>query len=668
MAVSSEDLDKIRSRVRLAELASDRVQLKHTGKEHVGLCPFHQEKTPSFHINDEDGLYYCFGCGAKGTLFDFVMNTRGFTFPEAVTYLANKAGIELTRRNSDNDWQAKERAKRLKQLRDVTLAATKVYRQELLHGKSSESAREYVKRRGIDEATSEKFLLGFAPESWDFCRERIEEQLKSQTSGSVVESESLSKMLLELGLIRTRAKQGEEEVSQSGRSPYYDTFRNRLMFPITRSDGHPIAFGGRVLADRDGTPKYINSSESLLYLKRKTFYGVSQALSSLRSEKHVYITEGYMDVISLVKSGVHSVVATCGTSLTQEHIDILKRFIHRASLMFDGDKAGRQALARAFELFINSGIEVQAVILPEGEDPDSLASTRNAEELVQIFKKASQPLIDVYIDQLLEQYVSEHGSLGAVGYGKVGDRVASVLARIKNAVEREMLEKRTAVKLGIGEQALSSLVRDRIQAGQKEQSFRNAKPWQGAPSARESVEKTAVTFVAQINRDSTKSLDTFSRQLLVAVVSDPRLARSVLEMESVVGDESPYGALSEAVIQCIREFSNADIPGMAELIDIEGEQAVISMGELEMVLNRHQFDGASILRECVRQLRIGGAKPKELVEEAQMVLGKTALKTAQENLRRQVAAHTDDEEKSRLAQEKLEKRRLEERLKSQKIK
>ena len=348
MAFSPQFLDELRARASLADMVGRRVRLTRKGRgEHAGLCPFHKEKTPSFTLNEEKGFYHCFGCGAHGTVFDFVMQTEGLGFPEAVTRLAAEAGMEVPVDSPEE----RERNRQRQTLYDVMEAATAHF-EKCLRMPEGRTAMDYLLGRGIEDETISRFRLGFAPDSRDtikaaLARTGISEDLMV-AAGLVIRPEDDS------------------------RRPY-DRFRKRVMFPITDRRGRIVAFGGRILGD--GEPKYLNSPETPLFHKGSMLYGLSQAAAAARKAGSAIVTEGYTDVIALHQAGFDSAVAPLGTALTEDQMGELWRLVPEPVLCFDGDDAGRRAAVRAAERALpqlGPGRSLRFAMLPANEDPDSL--------------------------------------------------------------------------------------------------------------------------------------------------------------------------------------------------------------------------------------------------------------------------------------------------------
>jgi len=372
VAFSDQFLDELRGRVGLADVIGRRVKLVRKGREHQGLCPFHKEKTPSFTVNEEKGFYHCFGCQSHGSVFDFVMETEGLNFPEAVEKLAGEAGMEVPRDTP----QERERQKQRQTLIDVSEAAAVLF-EKALHMPEGKPALDYLHGRGLDDEIIKRFRLGFAPDG----RNRLKTALARQ---DIPEELSVAAGLL----IRPPEDRGGD------RAPY-DRFRGRVMFPITDRRGRVVAFGGRIMGD--GEPKYLNSPETPLFHKGQTLYGLNLAAPAARKAETMIVTEGYMDVIALAQAGFDHAVAPLGTALTEDQIRLLWKSVREPVLCFDGDKAGQRAAVKAAERalpHLRPGYGIRFAHLPTGEDPDSLVS-KHGPGAMQTVLDAALPLSEV---------------------------------------------------------------------------------------------------------------------------------------------------------------------------------------------------------------------------------------------------------------------------------
>lgn len=360
MYFSDGTIAEVRAASDIVDVVSDYVRLKKKGSNFFGLCPFHQEKTPSFSVNPELGIFKCFGCGAGGDVFRFVREVEGMSFPESVRTLAEKAGIELPEEGT----ASRERADAMEAVYGALRFAARFFHTQLTRADSGPKALAYMQRRGYSDAMMREFGVGYAPDGWD--------RLLKEAEAKHISPETLE----QAGLVISR-KSGEG---------YYDRYRNRVIFPIFSHMGKVLGFGGRVLDDaadeeENPQPKYINSPETLVYDKRRVLYGLRQARQVIREQEKAVLVEGYTDVMSLHQAGVRNAVAACGTSLTLEQVQLLHRYTQRIVLVFDADAAGEKAVRRAIDMVLTGltgGMSVYVVELPAGEDPDSVAQREGA--------------------------------------------------------------------------------------------------------------------------------------------------------------------------------------------------------------------------------------------------------------------------------------------------
>lgn len=356
--MSSSDIQLIKERLDITEIIGDRVRLRRSGKNFVGLCPFHNEKTPSFHVSQEKQNYHCFGCGKGGDIFTFVMETEGLDFPQALELLAARAGVTLTKRT--------EKKKTEGNLYEVMELAAKFFSSQL-NAPEGAAARAYMERRALAPQTAARFGLGWSPGSWDALLRHLRKE-------GIPDKQALA-----AGLV-IEGQQGN----------LYDRFRGRLMFPIRDIAGRVIAFGGR-LVDGEGA-KYINSPEGEIYSKRRTLYLLHEARNAIRERGRSILVEGYMDALRLHLCGFTEAVASLGTSLTEDQARLLKRFSDRCCICYDSDAAGQEATLRGMYILQGMGLDVQVISLPSGKDPDELLSSQGKEVFEEAIKNA-RPLI-----------------------------------------------------------------------------------------------------------------------------------------------------------------------------------------------------------------------------------------------------------------------------------
>jgi DNA primase len=373
MRIPEHKVEEVKTTVDIVDVVSDYVRLKRAGANFKGLCPFHDEKTPSFNVNPVIGIYKCFGCGEGGDAISFVEKVEGLGFVEAVRLLAERAGIELPE-EGEADPAADENESLLHALR----FAARFYFHELTQ---SEAGREiglaYFRDRGFSAETIKKFGLGYAPDAWD--------SLLTAAGEQQVRPEILEKA----GLVLPR-KQG---------GGYYDRFRGRVLFPIVSHVGKVLGFGGRILGQDSEQPKYINSPETPVYHKGRVLYGLHQAKQSIRSEEEVVLVEGYTDVISLHQAGVANVVAASGTALTADQVKLLGRYAKRIVLLFDADSAGAAAALRSIDVILQQGLAVYVISLPEKADPDSFVRQFGGEAFRNYARKHRQSFVAFQVEQ-----------------------------------------------------------------------------------------------------------------------------------------------------------------------------------------------------------------------------------------------------------------------------
>ncbi|KZD01344.1 DNA primase [Oceanibaculum pacificum] len=375
MSLPPEFLNELRDRVPVSEIVGRRVRLARKGREFQGLCPFHNEKTPSFTVNDDKGFYHCFGCGAHGDVITFVMNTEALSFPESIEKLAQMAGMQVPREKPED----RERQQKRRTLEEVVEAACRWYERNLRLPVGKE-AMAYLQGRGLDEATLKRFRLGYAPNE------------RTALKAHLVAEGFEEPLIIEAGLHKP-AEEGPDGQGGAGRGPI-DYFRHRVMFPITDRRGRVIGFGGRVMGDAQ--PKYLNSPDTPLFHKGRVLYGLAQAREAAAKAGAVLVTEGYMDVIGLAMGGFGNAVAPLGTALTEEQILQLWKLAPEPLLCFDGDSAGQRAAARAAERalpLLKPGFSLRFVTLPAKEDPDSLIRTQGPAAMRRLLDQA-KPLVE----------------------------------------------------------------------------------------------------------------------------------------------------------------------------------------------------------------------------------------------------------------------------------
>ncbi|MFO7706243.1 MAG: DNA primase [Halopseudomonas sp.] len=376
-------IDDLLGRTDIVEVVGSRLKLKKTGKNFSALCPFHNEKSPSFSVSPDKQFYYCFGCGAGGNALSFVMDFERLDFPQAVEELARHAGVDVPREEQRPGSHREPRAPRQDSpLYALLEQAAAYYRQQLRHHAQKRRAVDYLKQRGLTGQIAKRYDIGFAPPGWDNLMNHL-----SQDSTEV-------KALIEAGLVVENPDSGKR----------YDRFRDRIIFPIRDSRGRTLGFGGRVLGD--DKPKYLNSPETPVYHKGRELYGLYEARQQNRQLDDVLVVEGYMDVIALAQHGVTNAVATLGTATSEEHLKRLFRIVNTVVFCFDGDKAGRQAAWRALNAclpVLADGRHVRFMFLPEGQDPDTLIRSEGQDAFRARMAQQAQALSDYLFRHLSEE-------------------------------------------------------------------------------------------------------------------------------------------------------------------------------------------------------------------------------------------------------------------------
>tara|TARA_B110000116_G_scaffold131258_1_gene113916 strand:- start:4585 stop:6390 length:1806 start_codon:yes stop_codon:yes gene_type:complete len=557
MAVPSQFLDELRSRITVSELIATKVKLIRRGREATGLCPFHNEKTPSFTVNDEKGFYHCFGCGAHGDIISFTMQIDGLIFPEAIEKLAGFAGLVVPRETKED----KEETKKVITLQQVMEKACNWFENQL-RKPDGDKGLKYLRGRGFSETTISKFRLGFAPDARGKFRQEMLEM------GVSLEQ------LVDCGL----AKYNEHSTS------HRDYFFNRVIFPISDRRGQVIAFGGRNLGE--GQPKYLNSPETKLFSKGHILYNLAEARVSSRDTGTIIVVEGYTDVIALNQSGLQHCVAPLGTALTEEQIFALWKVVDEPLLCFDGDNAGRRAAFRAAQKvlpLLKPGKSLRFVSLPPGEDPDSLLKTRSCEEFEALLAKA-QPLVDIIME--LE--------LGANSYSTPEQR-ASLERKLNNHIQhisdrsiqyhyQQRIRKQLRIFFSNADGARSG-----NKLGNKNNRFLNSNslgPRGDLTAMRERQERVLISILINHN----EMVHGFAEQLADISLGNAELDRVLREILNVAGDQPDLDsrALQDHLSQCgyqevLLGILNAKIYRQAKFASPEASVEMVSTALVEII-------------------------------------------------------------------------------------
>jgi DNA primase len=520
--ISEDKLLEIRHAADIVDIVSESVILKRAGKNLIGLCPFHGEKTPSFTVSPDKQIFYCFGCGTGGNVFSYVMKRDGIPFAEAARDLARRYGIEIPEKPLSP--MARKSADEKARLFQINRQALEFFRLTLMRQPAGRRALDYLQRRGIKPATIESFQLGYAPTGWD----------------------GLSTHMAQKGVAGTWMEKAGLVVPRKDGKGFYDRFRDRVMFPIFDDGSQVVGFGGRVMDD--STPKYLNSPETSIYSKRRVLYGLHRAKDRCRAAGSVYIVEGYLDLIALHQNGIENSVATLGTALTPEHLRLLTRFAGRMVLVYDSDAAGIRSAHRCVEIFWKEHVDFRRgdvyredqadthiLVLPEGHDPDSFLNQFGAEAF-----KLSADRAPGIITFLMESSVARHG-LSTEGKIRVVSDLVAPLAAINDSVAQALYVKQLSERVGLPELTIRQRLKQPAAAGDASRSWTlqaPSGPPRHTPETHERFEQRILAMMLQFPNiipeiRSRSILDYFESPLL------KRIGESIVSYGYKSGDQLP---------------------------------------------------------------------------------------------------------------------------------
>ena len=572
--IPEDTIQNVRDRADIVDLVGRHVSLKKAGRTFKGLCPFHNEKSPSFIVSPDRGTYHCFGCGEHGNAFGFLMRQEGLTFPEAVRSLAGELGIEVPETGGADRGEIEQVVK----ANDV---AQGYFRDSLLADEGG-GAREYLNGRGLHREDADKYGIGFAPDRWDGLTTRLRR-------------ESVDALMAEkAGVVRSRDSGG-----------HYDLLRGRLVFPIKDARGRTVAFGGRALG-ADQEPKYLNSPESPIFRKREAFYGFPEALEAIRKTDRVVVVEGYFDRIALDRAGVSEAVATCGTALSEEHAKNLKRRSRNVILLFDGDEAGQKAILRSLEVLLPQGLRVRAATLPGGVDPDDFLTEHGPEALREIID-GSPPAIELAIRRAVDAGIkSPWERADAVS------AVAPLLAKIQDPVERGEFSRQLALAVGTEPRDVESAVRRELRGGAPDDD-------EGLDVAprRETAEDRHFATVLRLVLDHADQLTALDRDAVLGLAPDDDWKR----LGEVVLASAFGGGRLDALLDELEGARRARLSALAneprpELDDAESAERIVTDELRWLSAQRERRDAAAL----TARVRSGGDDALELLREKQRQL------------------------------------------------
>lgn len=488
MAIADDDIEKIRSAVSIVDVVGQHVQLKRTGRNWVGLCPFHAERTPSFNVREETGRYRCFGCDKSGDVFTFVQEIEHVDFVGAVEQLAGRAGIQLTYTSTG---QSRERARR-KRLVEAMEAAVEWYHRRLIEDPAARVARDYLRSRGITGDVARRFRLGWAPDDWD-----------ALATGSGIDPS----LLRENGLAFTNR-----------RNRLQDAFRARVLFPIFTENGEAVALGGRILPGSSDPAKYKNSQETPIYTKSRTLYGLNWAKADIVNADQVIVCEGYTDVIGFHQAGLPRAVATCGTAFTEDHVRLLKRFANRVVLAFDADAAGQGAAERFYEWEEKYQVEVSVAAFPGGKDPGELAQSDPAGLAKAV--QAAKPFLGFRLGRVLDGQSPQSPEAVA----RLGEAAMAVVNEHPNVNIRKLYAGQVAAQVGLPVNDLVALAERGVRRPQVAVARRPPRS-----DRRQNAEFVAIALLVQ-------SWDAIAPWLVEALFADEVCRRAFVAIAGADGD------------------------------------------------------------------------------------------------------------------------------------
>jgi DNA primase len=543
-------VDDLISRADIVEVLGRRIQLKKAGREFKACCPFHDEKTPSFTVSPSKGFYHCFGCGAHGTALGFLMDHDHMSFVEAVESLAGSMGIEVPREEGQRP------ARRYDELFDLMGEIERFYQQEL---RNHDAAVAYLKKRGIDGATALRYGIGYAPAGWDSILKKF---------GTSKEAED---RLLAVG-----------QIIRKDSGSHYDRFRDRIMFPIRDSRGRCIGFGGRVMGDEQ--PKYLNTSDTVLFHKRQELYGLYEARQALRNIERLVVVEGYMDVVALARHGIEYAVATLGTATTDEHLNQLLRISDEVVFCFDGDRAGRDAAWKALETslpHIREGRQLRFVFLPDGQDPDSFVQSGGAGAFEDALSNG------IALSNFLIGELSSKVDLDSIdGRARLAELARPLISRIPEGVYKELLTGELAESVGLS-------------AGKLEAILSSSQP----KSVKISTQRSPGSRRPHPNKPSVV------RRAITLLLHHPPAAMK-MNVEDLAGVERAGIDLLRDLLETVQAEPALTTAGLLERWRNHDEGRHLGKLAAVEMPDDDDFSPAAELADCLRQLAAAGARDR----------------------------------------------------------
>ena len=543
MRIPTEKIDEVRNATDIIDLIGGFVKLRKRGRNYVGLCPFHVEKTPSFTVSAEKQMYHCFGCGAGGNAFTFVMEMEKVSFAEAVRSLAEKAGISLPRYTSADEAASSEQ----EQLYDACRTAAIFYHQCLHETAEGKPALEYFHRRGFTDETIRSFGLGYSPNSWDALLKHGQE--KGYTS----------ELLEKAGLLRRRED-----------GTFYDYFRGRAMFPIFSTTGRVIGFGARKMREDDPLGKYINSPETAIYNKSRVLYGLSQSKEAVRESDNALLVEGYADLISVFQAGVKNIVASSGTALTEEQTRLIGRYTKNITVVYDADSAGSKAALRGVDLILEQDMDVRVAPLPEGDDPDSFVRKNGGDAFRSLIQRSVS-----FIDFIGAAFEKEGRLSTPEGKAQTVRAIVRTIAKMSDELKRNFYIKQVAEKYKLYE---STLYRE-LEKIVGEDRWTRSGSFRAVPL----IQKELV----DMPRPAAAAMPAVERDLIHAMLDGgPEIVRMVFEMVSLEDFLHPQSrSLAAYLLHCVEEGQEIVPSAIVNAVEDPLQRRLIT----EVLFSRYQI-------------------------------------------------------------------------------
>ncbi|WP_372759027.1 DNA primase [Litorivivens sp.] len=543
-------IDELLARIDIVEVIDRRVPLRKTGQNYSALCPFHDEKTPSFSVNPDKQFYYCFGCGAGGNAIGFLMEYERQDFPQAVDTLAMVAGLEVPKERTEKP----EKVARRKDLHGLMEQAARFYQKQLKEHRDSQRAKDYLVKRGLSGEIAKAFQIGFAPPGWDNLMKAL------------ASDDGTRQLLIDAGML----------ISSDDKC--YDRFRDRIMFPILDNRGQVVAFGGRVLGD--DKPKYLNSPETDIFHKGKELYGLYQARKTVRNLERLVIVEGYMDVVALAQHGIHYAVATLGTATSEDHLRKVFRYCPEVVFCFDGDEAGRKAARRAMETVLplmEDGRQARFLFMPEGEDPDTQVRTIGTTRFENLILNAT-PLETHFFDALGAGLNID----SLEGKARLSKLAAPLIQRLPAGVYRELMLGDLAKRTGLTATALQNVLEHNPPA--------EAEP----PPRQEPRQKPPTPSLPESKRDTLL-------YMISLLLLHPASANALFD-EALPALNNPYQKTLESVLALLRKRPESSTAMLLGHWQGQPEGEVLTRA---LSLEKPNYDAekaALALKECLSHL------------------------------------------------------------------